>query len=165
LVEAYDPQLGAWAQVAGMSVKRRYHASVVLDGKIYAMGGYAAGGSLDMVEAYDPHADSWQQVASMPRGLYQHAAVAMGGKIYVTGGSYQWESVNSAYVYDPQADGMDAAGKHERRSAASRLRSGGRQALRLRRVRRRQCASQHGGGLRPGFRQLGVSIGLDLRAQ
>ena len=30
--EAYDPQLNSWALVAGMSVKRRCHASVVLDG-------------------------------------------------------------------------------------------------------------------------------------
>ena len=44
-VEAYDPQLGAWALVASMSGKRHCHASVVLDGKIYAMGGHDGAGS------------------------------------------------------------------------------------------------------------------------
>eukprot|EP00321_Phaeocystis_globosa_P007887 CAMPEP_0118812612 /NCGR_PEP_ID=MMETSP1162-20130426/2416_1 /TAXON_ID=33656 /ORGANISM="Phaeocystis Sp, Strain CCMP2710" /LENGTH=74 /DNA_ID=CAMNT_0006742347 /DNA_START=33 /DNA_END=254 /DNA_ORIENTATION=+ len=39
-VEAYDPRLGAWAPVASMRAKRFGHASVVLDGKIYAMGGF-----------------------------------------------------------------------------------------------------------------------------
>ena len=72
-VEAYDPQLGAWALVAIMSQKRDSHASVVLDGKIYAMGG-CDGNCLDVVEAYDPQADSWQRVASMPQRLSEHAA-------------------------------------------------------------------------------------------
>ena len=77
---------------------------MVLDGKIYAMGGRdGAASTLDTVEVYDPQADSWQRVASMPRRLYKHAAAAMGGKIYVTGGS-NGGSVNSVYVYDPQAD-------------------------------------------------------------
>ena len=78
---------------------------MVLDGKIYAMGG------LDdetwrssTVEVYDPQADSWQRVASMPQGLRWHAAVAMGGKIYVTGGYTPGSSVNSVCVYDPQAN-------------------------------------------------------------
>ena len=51
-VEAYDPQLGAWALVASMSLKRSYHALVVLEGKVYAMGGHDDAGFLDTVEAY-----------------------------------------------------------------------------------------------------------------
>merc|ERR1712159_673735 len=114
-VEAYDPQLGAWAPVASMSAKRYGHASVVLDGKIYAFGGRdgTPGDTLDTVVVYDPQADSWQRVASMPQCLYGHAAAVMGGKIYVTGGTSSQadnrsavnrSTVNSAYVYDPQAD-------------------------------------------------------------
>merc|ERR1712216_405224 len=103
-VEAYDPQLGAWAPVASMSTERYGHASVVLDGKIYAMGGFH-GDYIYMVEVYDPQADSWQRVASMPQRVgLRCAAAAMGGKIYVTGGSYQGSRMNSVYVYDPQAD-------------------------------------------------------------
>ena len=59
-VEAYDPQLGSWALVASTSVQRVDHASVVLDGKIYTIGG--DGGNnvvLDSVEVYNPQADSW----------------------------------------------------------------------------------------------------------
>jgi len=51
-----------------MSEARYSHASVVLDGKIYVMGGYR-GGYLDTMEVYNPQADSWQRVASMPRRL------------------------------------------------------------------------------------------------
>ena len=89
-----------------MSEKRVNFASVVLDGKIYAMGGEAgsSGGCLDTVEVYDPQADSWQRVASMPQCLYMHAAAAMGGKIYVTGGWNQATLNSASFVYDPQAN-------------------------------------------------------------
>ena len=62
---------------------------MVLDGKIYAIGGHDGAGALDMVEVYDPQANSWQRVASMPRRLLWDAAAVMGGKIYVTGGNDQ----------------------------------------------------------------------------
>jgi len=42
-----------------MSVQRMDHASVVLDGKIYTMGGTGNGGpTLNTVEVYDSQADS-----------------------------------------------------------------------------------------------------------
>ena len=90
-----------------MRVKRSHHASVVLDGKIYTMGGYAEDDDdgdevLDTVEVYDPQVDSWQFVASMPHGLYWHAAAAIDGKIYVTGGC--GSPLDSVFVYDPQAN-------------------------------------------------------------
>ena len=88
-----------------MSVERSYCASMVVDGKIYAIGGCGSDlVPLNMVEVYDPQADSWQRVASMPCGVYDHAAAAMSDKIYVTGGETNQGIVNSAYVYDPQAD-------------------------------------------------------------
>ena len=66
--EAFDPLLSAWAEVASMSVKGCNHATAVVDGKIYAIGGYdLEGQQVDSVEAYDPEANSWQQVAPMPR--------------------------------------------------------------------------------------------------
>jgi hypothetical protein len=91
-VEAYDPQL---ARRLGSGGEHECEApvpclgGVVLEGKIYAVGGYDDGAAmLDTVEVYGgPQVDSWQQVASMPRRLCGHAAAAMGGnKIYVTGG-------------------------------------------------------------------------------
>ena len=116
-VEAYDPQLGTWALVASTGGTRSHHASVVLDGKIYIMGGFEdrSGGSdvLDTVEVYDPQVDSWQRVANMPHGLDGHAAAAIGGKIYVTSGTL-------VCVYDPQVDTwMQPAGKSNFRGHAS----------------------------------------------
>ena len=95
-----------------MSVARSHHAVAVVDGKIYAIGGWDAadGQYLDSVETYDPQTDSWQQVASMPHARHSHAAAAMGGKIYVSGGDSpgdggeHHETVSTLMVFDPQAD-------------------------------------------------------------
>ena len=43
--EAFDPLLGAWAEVASMSVARSHHAAAVIDGKIYVIGGQGADGN------------------------------------------------------------------------------------------------------------------------
>ena len=105
-VEAFDPQLGSWAEVASMSVKRCYHALAVVDGKIYAIGGYYshAISRSDSAEAYDPQADRWQQVANMPQGRFRHAAAVMGGKIYVSGGDDGNGPLRTVVVFDPQAN-------------------------------------------------------------
>jgi len=109
MVEAFDPQLGAWADVSSMSVDRSQHAVAVVHGKIYAIGGinseYEA---LDSVEVFDPQADSWQQVPSMPHGRCCHAAATLGGKIYVSGGTVADGNTGlfngTVLVYDPQVN-------------------------------------------------------------
>ena len=82
------------------------HASVVLDGKIYAMGGYGWVGALDTVEVYDPQADSWQRVASMPQGRYRSRRRSDGWQDLRDwwGDNQGTSSVNSVCVYDPQAN-------------------------------------------------------------
>lgn len=112
MVEAFDPQLGAWASVASMSVDRSHHAVAVVAGKIYAIGGLDSEyESLDSVEVFDPQTDSWQLVASMPKARRCHAAATMGGKIYISGGSVVDDGGateclfhGSILVYDPQAN-------------------------------------------------------------
>ena len=121
--------------------------------------------ALDTVEVYDPQADSWQRVASMPRRLHSHAAAVMGGKIYVTGGlTDHGNSVNSVYVYDPQANAwtqLASMGTARRLTPPQRWEASSTSSAGTAPAR----ASQHGGGLRPCFGQLGASDQLDLRAQ
>ena len=109
MVEAFDPQLGAWADVSSMSVDRSQHAVAVVDGKIYALGGMNGSfEALDSVEVFDPQADSWHQVASMPHRRRCHAAATMGGKIYVSGGTVANSKTGlftrTVLVYDPEAN-------------------------------------------------------------
>ena len=110
-VEAYDPQL---ARRLGSGGEHECEApvpclgGVVLEGKIYAVGGYDDGAAmLDTVEVYG-RGPSGRQLAAGG----EHAAKAVWTRRSSDGWQQDlcdwWEIqqglVNSAYVYDPQAD-------------------------------------------------------------
>ena len=54
--ERYDPTENAWEAVAPMAAARYAHAVAVLDGKLYAVGGFN-NGFLSSVERYNPALD------------------------------------------------------------------------------------------------------------
>ncbi|MEO8551289.1 MAG: kelch repeat-containing protein, partial [Kofleriaceae bacterium] len=76
--------------VAAMPTPRAELAAVVaLDGKIYTIGGMAAGNASGVVEVYDPGTDSWTTRAAMPTRRYGlAAALGSDGQIYAVGGNY-----------------------------------------------------------------------------
>jgi|GEM_PF-2947040 len=117
----FDPLAASgsrWTRLtnANLSVPRGYIASVVLDGKIYAV----AGGQLSpsgtaisneaVVERFDPAnpALGWVRLADLPSGRsYAHAFAwdtgsgqPYAGKIVVAGGRWDIADTN-AYIYDP----------------------------------------------------------------
>lgn len=53
------------AQVCPMNVKREWAAVVVLNGCIYAIGGYDGQHDLSTMEKYDPVYNFWETCASM----------------------------------------------------------------------------------------------------
>jgi kelch-like protein 2/3 len=64
-VECYNPSLDKWSSVAKMS-NRRYNIGVgVLDGIMYAIGGYNGLIPLKSVEAYNPSTGVWSSIADM----------------------------------------------------------------------------------------------------
>ena len=93
-----------------MPVARSSHTAVVVDGKIYVVGGEIGDDEdgaviTDRVDMYDPAADSWQQMAAMPTARNSHAAAVVDGKIYVSGGlSRRAEYLDALEAYDPVAD-------------------------------------------------------------
>ena len=58
-----------------MPTARMGHATCVIDGEIYAIGGYqqANAPGLTLVEVYDSATDTWTTKAPMPTGRRQHA--------------------------------------------------------------------------------------------
>lgn len=102
-VYAFDPaEGGSWTTMSPMIKPRFYHRAVVLDGKIYVMGGR----SIDIensMEMYDPATDTWTLVANMNSQRALHTAEVFDGKIYVFGSQ---DTENTAVeVYDPATDG------------------------------------------------------------
>jgi N-acetylneuraminic acid mutarotase len=100
---------GSWVKKAEMLTSRFFHTSVILDDKIYVMGGrHIQDISFPVeksVEMYDPNLNTWTQVADMnaPRAIY--SAEVVNGKIYVMGGAQSTDSTNHTMeVYDPQSN-------------------------------------------------------------
>jgi len=106
-VEIYNPSSDTWTTGAPMPTAR---AGLVLangpDGRIYAIGGYGAGGvqgsgALSTVEAYDPKLDRWFVEPSLTTARGDPAAATdSNGVIYVMGGmgaSWPLDTVEAFY--------------------------------------------------------------------
>jgi len=98
----------SWNTKTSMSQNRHTLGVAVVDGKIYAIGGFACSGYLDTNEQYDPVTDTWTTLTSMPTPRNSFAIAAYQGKIYCIGGitsnehGYFWCGVNE--VYDVATD-------------------------------------------------------------
>lgn len=102
----------AWVEAPPMKAGRNHLASVVLDGKIYVVGGQTGHNETlttqATVEVYDPEVGDWQEVAPLPHGLghITNSTFAVGGKIVVVGGetSAYGSYTDEVWVYDPGTD-------------------------------------------------------------
>jgi len=63
-VECYDPSLDTWTPIAAMSAHRHGVGVGVLDGLMYAIGGYD-GKYLKSAEVYRPSDGVWSSIADM----------------------------------------------------------------------------------------------------
>ena len=96
-VEMYDPATDTWTKKADMPTTRCSMPTVVIDGKIYAMGGGDYGvGLFKDVDVYDPATDTWTPHTEMLLNT-GYSAVLLDGKIHATDGRYH-------QIYDPGTD-------------------------------------------------------------
>jgi N-acetylneuraminic acid mutarotase len=97
-----------WIKKANMPTPRLGLATCVVNGKIYAVGGYAAAGAsgIKTVEEYDPITDSWTAKAPMPTARERLSCAAVDGKFYAIGGSRAFLSgpLKTVEEYDPATD-------------------------------------------------------------
>ena len=78
-VERFDPVSGLWGAVNDMNTARDSCGVAVLDGKLYASGGFDGGGALTdgeglltSVECFDPSTEQWSPVAPMNIAKFGH---------------------------------------------------------------------------------------------
>ena len=100
----------AWTQKAEMPIKRIYHSTSVVAGKIYVIGGLCTIGewnpqweALTRVDEYDPKTDTWTRKADMPTVRAYTSTSVVNDKIYVFGDLGD-EPVPIVEVYDPATD-------------------------------------------------------------
>ena len=89
-----------------MAAARGNFGVAVLDGKLYAVGGYG-GDILSSVERYDPALDAWEEVAPMASAREAHTMAVLDGKLYAVGGFGDW-NLSSVERYDPATNAWEA---------------------------------------------------------
>lgn len=104
-VYQYDSCLNSWSKLRNMNEARRNFACAEVNGMVYAVGGYGAGGDIiSSAEAYDPNTGKWTPIESLRLPRWGCFACGFEGKLYVMGGrsSFTIGSARSVCVYDPE---------------------------------------------------------------
>ena len=83
----YDPSLDVWQEVESMTTARSELGLAMLDGQVYAVGGWQGSRRLDSVERYKPESNTWQQLPKLRMAVTSPAVVAYDGSLYVCGGA------------------------------------------------------------------------------
>jgi N-acetylneuraminic acid mutarotase len=103
--EEYDPATDRWRPRAPLPQARDHLGVAVLNGKIYAFGGFTSSvhqGAGDVVFEYDPAGDSWQTLTPMPVPRASVGVAVLDGKLHVVGGrGLDGVTVATHDVYDP----------------------------------------------------------------
>lgn len=97
----------SWVEKQPMHTARFSFGAVVVNGKIYAIGGAVATSSGELTaanEEYDPVTNAWTEKEPMPTARYACAVAVYENKIYVFGGELNDSVTNRTEVYEPATD-------------------------------------------------------------
>ena len=100
-------QAGKWTKKADMPTARQSLSTSVVNGKIYAIGGWDGRVPFRTVEEYDPATDTWKKKKKMPTARQSLSTSVVNGKIYAIGGSgigLQLVATAPVEEYDPALD-------------------------------------------------------------
>ncbi|KAF8408864.1 hypothetical protein HHK36_004933 [Tetracentron sinense] len=106
MVLKYEMQRNRWTVMSRMITARSFFASGVIDGIVYAAGGYSTDlFDLDSAEVLDPIKGNWHPIANMGTNMASYDAAVLNGKLLVTEG-WVWPFVFSprGQVYDPRSN-------------------------------------------------------------
>ena len=95
--EVFDPTAnqgaGAWSALPPMPSARAYANGVVLNGKLYVIGGISSDGSLSaIVRVFDPATNTWSTSNDIPTPRVAAMAATANNRIYYIGGSRDFGS-------------------------------------------------------------------------
>lgn len=84
--DVYNIETDEWTKATKPPVESKDYQSVLVDSKIYLLGGWLASDTVGDCYVYDASTDAWTSIAPMPNPVYGGSACYYNGKIYVTGG-------------------------------------------------------------------------------
>lgn len=102
--EKYDPGSDSWMPIAPLSQARSYLGVAVINGYLYAVGGYNGMHWMNTVERYDPLQDQWTCVSSMISPRSSFGITVSRGRIYCIGGFSGESNLNTVEKYNPNTD-------------------------------------------------------------
>lgn len=82
----YDPGTDEWAEAPALPTPRGALVSLVVDDRIYAIGGADSSGTTDLVEVFDPDTGEWTTGPRLPSAREHLAGGVVEGRAYVAGG-------------------------------------------------------------------------------
>jgi N-acetylneuraminic acid mutarotase len=102
---AYSADSGAWTKLASAADTREAPAHGIIDGKLYAAGGWGASGAPDAkLEIYDIASNTWSTGADSPKPYAGSGSAVLDGKLYSVGGCTATAcGATDVTVYDPAA--------------------------------------------------------------
>ena len=97
----YQPETGAWAELANLPARRDHGMMAALDGRVYFFGGNTLPLREPAVTAwrYDPATNVWTAIADLPRARATGGAAVLAGRIYLAAGT-----ASGIDRYDPATD-------------------------------------------------------------
>nr|XP_019964649.1 PREDICTED: kelch-like protein 18 [Paralichthys olivaceus] len=104
VVEVFDPLGNFWERCQPMRTARSRVGVAVVNGLLFAIGGYDGQSRLSTVEVYNPEMDNWTRVSSMNSQRSAMGTVVVDGHIYVCGGYDGKSSLNSVECFSPETD-------------------------------------------------------------
>jgi N-acetylneuraminic acid mutarotase len=116
---AANPTENSWTQKAAMPTARYYFGAAVVNGTIYAIGGFGRqveeqlqfSNVTDANEVYNPETDTWTEKTPMPTSIGGFAVAVYENKIYCFGGgimvSDRTVAQGETLVYDPATHGWE----------------------------------------------------------
>uniref|UniRef100_A0A665TML2 BTB domain-containing protein n=1 Tax=Echeneis naucrates TaxID=173247 RepID=A0A665TML2_ECHNA len=104
VVEVFNPIDNFWERCQPMRTARSRVGVAVVNGLLYAIGGFDGQSRLSTVEVYNPEMDSWTRVSSMNSQRSAMGTAVVDGHIYVCGGYDGKSSLNSVECYSPEID-------------------------------------------------------------
>ena len=103
-VEVFDPRLNEWGFGVPLPENRCAPGVAAVGEKIYAFGGYGAGGERNDVFIYNPKLGEWTKGKPMPTNRRDLTAVAVGTRIYCVAGVGNGKYIDAVEVYDTEKD-------------------------------------------------------------
>ncbi|XP_006794983.1 kelch-like protein 38 [Neolamprologus brichardi] len=110
MIQVYHIARNMWSKMENRTVKNVSAPAVVMDEKIYIIGGYTR-----RMIAYDTKANRFIKCANLKERRMHHSATVLSNKLYVTGGRYinghdVIEDSDAVECYDPKTDTWTSKG-------------------------------------------------------